>query len=108
MTAAPSNYMVKRRAAQMGEATSTPHICMKIVKGAIPVSSKLDMRLMDSMSATCAWDSASVRSVHASSLPANERRTMQSPVRQDAGSGPDGRDSKSRRACTWCSDGWTT
>jgi len=65
---------------------------MKNVKGAIPVSSKLDMRLMDSMTATCAWDSASVRSVRASSLRTNGRPTMQSQARQGAGSGPGDRD----------------
>ncbi|KAH8640064.1 hypothetical protein IG631_03005 [Alternaria alternata] len=91
--------------AQGRGAQSRRHICMKIVKGAIPVSSKLDMRLMDSMTATCAWESASVR---ASSLPTNRMSTMQSQAREEAGSGPGGRDQKSWRACTWSSDGWTT
>ena len=59
----------------------------KIGKGAIPVSSKLDMRLMDSMTATYASTSASVRSVRASSLPTNGMPTTQSQARGESGSG---------------------
>lgn len=50
-----SNYMFKAPGAQMGEGTG---IAAKVAtrnqieKGAIPVSNKLDMRLMDSMTAT--------------------------------------------------------